>query len=460
MRSSSRFALCAVVLLFSALLVRADKITITSNPPGAKVEIDGEDVGVTPIEKGYPRYYFRDPISPLLPHLHHPLIARLTLDGYIPKQVRLTEGQQEWVSNNGRKRFVYYLLARKQFDIKLDRASEVFDGAIDSASRDSSVDELRATSEISSGDPAVPAPEYSPEELVERCKPAVVLLTGREVKGSGFFVTDTGLIATNAHVANGEPYVTVSLANNRHVEGSVVYIDADLDIALVKIKGRNFPRLPLADTFAAKQGDPVLVIGNPGLSLSFSATRGIVSAIGRIPDYGPGIWIQTDAAINPGNSGGPLLNSRGQVIGIATWKIIKEGVTGIGFALSAGDLRNVLQRFYPAAKSSTETATAIEHVDTSAAAATKDSAGRDPATQSPQQDAATGSARSRPLQAATGLVIFTQSAGEIWIDSKYVGNTPAKVPLPSGQHEILLRVSGQADTVRKINILPNVEVNF
>src|SRR5690242_1117573 len=79
----------------------------------------------------------------------------------------------------------------------------------------------------------------------------------------------------------------------------------------------------------------------------FSVTKGIVSAVGKFGDAGPGTWIQTDAPINPGNSGGPLLNSRGEVIGINTQKLIKKNVTGIGFALSASDVLDVLRRFYP-----------------------------------------------------------------------------------------------------------------
>jgi hypothetical protein len=80
----------------------------------------------------------------------------------------------------------------------------------------------------------------------------------------------------------------------------------------------------------------------------FSVTKGIVSAVGKFPAAGPGTWIQTDASINPGNSGGPLVNTRGEVIGLNTLKLIKKNVTGIGFALSAGDLLNILTHFYPA----------------------------------------------------------------------------------------------------------------
>jgi S1-C subfamily serine protease len=82
--------------------------------------------------------------------------------------------------------------------------------------------------------------------------------------------------------------------------------------------------------------------------IGFFITTTGVSAIGRFDAAGPSIWIQTDAPINPGNSGGPLLNSHGEVIGINSQKLIKKNVTGIGFALSASDLLEILHRFYPA----------------------------------------------------------------------------------------------------------------
>ena len=91
----------------------------------------------------------------------------------------------------------------------------------------------------------------------------------------------------------------------------------------------------------------VVALGNPGLSLPFSATKGIVSAVGQSEGIGKGTWIQTDAAINPGNSGGPLLNSHAEVVGINTQKVVEKGFQGIGFALSANDLMEVLSRFYP-----------------------------------------------------------------------------------------------------------------
>jgi serine protease Do len=130
----------------------------------------------------------------------------------------------------------------------------------------------------------------------------------------------------------------------------IVYVDADLDIALAKVEGSGFPHLTRADVSTVHQGESVLAIGNLGDAMLFSVTKGTVSAVGKFPSAGPGTWIQTDTPINPGNSGGPLLNSSGEVVGINTQKLIKTNVSGISFALSSSELLEVLHRFYPSAE--------------------------------------------------------------------------------------------------------------
>src|SRR5262249_4638781 len=232
------------------------------------------------------------------------------------------------------------------FDVALERVSQIFTGDVsarfsESAMRDDDY-------EPSSRNAAVHfLPEHSLEQSVARTKPSVVYLKALTKSGSGFFVTDTGVIATNAHLARGEETLLTLLSNGLQLQAKVVYVDADLDIALAKVEGSGFPHLALADVSTVHQGESVLAIGNPGDAMLFSVTKGIVSAVGRFSSAGTGTWIQTDAPINPGNSGGPLLNSRGEVIGINTQKLIKKNVSGIGFALSSSDLLQVLRRFYP-----------------------------------------------------------------------------------------------------------------
>jgi S1-C subfamily serine protease len=158
------------------------------------------------------------------------------------------------------------------------------------------------------------------------------------------------------------------------LQARVVYIDADLDIALVKADppspGYAFPYLVLADVTSVQQGESVLAVGNPGDAMLFSATKGIISAVGKFRAFGPGTRIQTDAPINPGNSGGPLLNSRGPVLGLNTLKITKKNVTGIGFALSSTDLLTVLHRFYPGVPTTTVRASADRPAESTEAGAT------------------------------------------------------------------------------------------
>jgi serine protease Do len=163
---------------------------------------------------------------------------------------------------------------------------------------------------------------------VRRTKPAVVYLKGLDKAGSGFFVAGTGVIVTNAHLARGEETLQTLLSDGQQLEGKVVHVDPELDIALVKAEVTSaraeFPHLSLADASSVRQGGNVLAIGNPGDAMLFSVTKGIVSAVGQFPSAGPGTWIQTDTPINPGYSGGPFLNARGEVIGINTQKLIKK----------------------------------------------------------------------------------------------------------------------------------------
>ena len=143
----------------------------------------------------------------------------------------------------------------------------------------------------------------------------------------------------------------VMLADGQQIEGNVVYTASDRDIALVKVEGGEFPYLTLMGSGKVRQGESVIAIGNPGGAMPFSVTKGIVSGIGKFSTAGPGLWIQTDASINPGNSGGPLLNARGEVIGINTLRLNKKDTAGVGFALSASDLIAVLREYYPDAVS-------------------------------------------------------------------------------------------------------------
>ena len=154
-------------------------------------------------------------------------------------------------------------------------------------------------------------------------------------QGSGFIIDNKGIILTNAHVVKDADSVSVKLRDGRTFKGEVKGVDEPSDLAVVKIKGENLPVAALGDSSQVRVGEWAIAVGNP-LGLDNTVTLGIISTLNRssaqvgIPDMRLD-FIQTDTAINPGNSGGPLLNDRGEVIGINT--AIRAGAEGIGFAI-------------------------------------------------------------------------------------------------------------------------------
>jgi serine protease Do len=155
--------------------------------------------------------------------------------------------------------------------------------------------------------------------------------------GTGVIISPDGYIVTNNHVVQGATDVRVTLNDRRILPAKVVGTDPLTDLAVIKIVGSNFPAVPWGDSTQLHPGQTVLAFGNP-YGLRFTVTRGIVSALNRPnPEADarkPGQYIQTDAAINPGNSGGPLVNARGEVVGINTFLISPSGsFAGMGFAI-------------------------------------------------------------------------------------------------------------------------------
>jgi S1-C subfamily serine protease len=220
---------------------------------------------------------------------------------------------------------------------------------------------------------AAAAPGFDSEEqqniaVYEKALPSVVNITSTEVRfdffygpvpqtgqGSGFILNKEGLILTNNHVIEGTQHggsIEVTLSNKHKYKATVVTVDKGHDLALLKIDAPNLVPATLAESSSnLRVGQTVYAIGNP-FGLSGTMTRGIISAIRsvRSPEEGAGAIedaIQTDASVNPGNSGGPLLNSRGEVIGITTM-IANNGAnqsSGIGFAIPINTAKAVLDDF-------------------------------------------------------------------------------------------------------------------
>jgi serine protease Do len=159
--------------------------------------------------------------------------------------------------------------------------------------------------------------------------------------GSGFVISAEGLIVTNNHVVEGVDKITVIFSDGSQSDAEVVGTDPKTDIALIRVKDKkSLHPLPLGDSGALLPGDWVVAIGNP-FGLDHTVTAGIVSALGRSLGLGPyDDFIQTDAAINPGNSGGPLLNLKGEVVGINT--AINPQANTIGFAVPINLAKEIL----------------------------------------------------------------------------------------------------------------------
>lgn len=171
------------------------------------------------------------------------------------------------------------------------------------------------------------------------------VLVGEGV-GSGIIFDKAGYIATNNHVVGNSKTVIVSLADGQSTEGTVVGRDEKTDLAVVKISMDNLPVAEFGDSDSLQVGEPAIAIGNPlGLEFQGTVTAGVISSMNRtIGAEGQSMkLIQTDAAINPGNSGGALVNADGQVIGINSAKISKEGVEGLGFAIPINAARPILE---------------------------------------------------------------------------------------------------------------------
>jgi serine protease Do len=161
--------------------------------------------------------------------------------------------------------------------------------------------------------------------------------------GSGFIISPDGHIVTNNHVVEGAVEVHVKLADGRELAAKVVGRDPKTDLALLKVDAMGLPHIPFGDSATLQVGEPLMAIGNP-FGLELTVTTGIVSATGRVIGAGPyDDFIQTDASINPGNSGGPLINAKGQVVGISTAIFSRGGGSdGIGFAIPVNLAKSVI----------------------------------------------------------------------------------------------------------------------
>ncbi|MGA8153454.1 MAG: Do family serine endopeptidase [Terriglobales bacterium] len=166
--------------------------------------------------------------------------------------------------------------------------------------------------------------------------------------GSGVLISPDGYIVTNNHVVDGSVDIRVTMSNRKILQARLIGTDPLTDLAVIKVDGTDLPSVPWGDSTSLRPGQTVLAFGNP-FGFRFTVTRGIVSALNRPNPYTddprkPGGFIQTDAAINQGNSGGPLVDARGEVIGINTFLVSPSGAfSGMGFAIPSQIVRPTVE---------------------------------------------------------------------------------------------------------------------
>ncbi len=180
--------------------------------------------------------------------------------------------------------------------------------------------------------------------VIEKDIRGVVSVGTDKSAGTGFIIDSDGYIVTNEHVISGGSYVKILTYDGKVHDATIIGEDKFHDISLLKIEG-SYTSLELADSDNAQIGEKVIAIGNP-LGLSFTVTEGIISALHRRGPNGLETYIQTDVTLNPGNSGGPLINTKGEVVGINNFKIGEA--EGLGFALESNVIREVVNGFLQA----------------------------------------------------------------------------------------------------------------
>lgn len=224
-------------------------------------------------------------------------------------------------------------------------------GAVSVSYMDQRLDALERNVELKSNSNVVyiNTTQQSLTSLFKQVDQSVVSVTtfgGQEAQGSGFIYSEEGYIVTNEHVVEGADRVEVSFLDGDTREAKIVGTDPYTDLAVLKVSKKNLEPLELGDSSKVEVGQRAVAIGNP-FGLRSSMTSGIISQKGRTLRTQGGFStpnvLQTDAAINPGNSGGPLMNIRGEVIGVNTAIESNTGVfSGVGFAIPSNTVKRVV----------------------------------------------------------------------------------------------------------------------
>ena len=416
----SVLVMCGLLSLGQMAHASDKKVSIDSSPEGAQVELNGNITCTTPCTINVPSGYFGTKHFAGSSHVDEPIVIRLSKDGFVPKNVTLTTGPHVWNSFNGGFSFEFYQLDTDHFNIRLDPVQAF-------------VGEVSPSGSAAASSAIVESESLPVEQIVHNSLPAIVLVKTSAGSGSGFFITGEGLIATNAHVVEGQQSATIVTSSGKELPSSNIYVDQDRDLALIKVEAHNAPFLVLSPSVPV-QGAEVVAIGTPGIHdadgvslLPNSVTKGIVSGVRQFSDETvanvarrTGTWIQTDTAINHGNSGGPLLNRAGLVVGINTLGFAGAGTPGINFALSSTELAQVVHQ-------------------------------RLGVTLGARTDAA-----QPPQPAASGKISITSTPADadIEIDGVFLGNTPSDLAVAEGKRVVKITKKGYRPYERTLQVQP------
>jgi S1-C subfamily serine protease len=401
----SRFLLAGIILsTCTAPCFAGDKkITFETTPPGAEVEVNGSIRCTTPCSIDVPSYYFGAKRTAFSKHADAPIVVRLLKDGYAPKTIQVTNGPIHWKNLYGNNLYDYYEITTTDFNIRLDPVEKFFTSPPSPAI---SAQPVAAPAEASSGSP------LGNEEIVRDAMPAIVVVSTSDGWGSGFLISENGVVVTNAHVVRGSPSVTVEMSDGRKIESTSVYVDQDRDLALVKLPDGRYPYLKISHNVPPVGAD-VLAIGSPGVGttrLTDTVTKGIVSGV---RDFDDGTWIQTDAAINHGNSGGPLIDRLGDVVGVNTLRASPAEFSGMNFSLASTEIDKMVQSKFGVNLGATS------------------------------------------APAVTGLLAVTSNpaGADVEIDGVFVGTTPAELPVAVGQRSVKVTKKGYKPFQRQLRVL-------
>jgi hypothetical protein len=235
MRPSPTSILLATIFMFalSGTALAEKKLTITSEPDGARIEINGQQVGVTPNEKKVKDFLFNGPKYLWSEWLNTPLQMTVSKDGYVAQTIIITSGPYRWVNLNNTAEKIYYVISNTSFHVKLQKIGDFMGtnplAAPSPLNTNPLASSLNNTS--ASSNPGGATPPLTVEQVVQQSLPAVVTVQAGAASGGGFFITESGIVVTNRHVVGGAPQVSITTSKGETLQSEALFVHPTKDLA-------------------------------------------------------------------------------------------------------------------------------------------------------------------------------------------------------------------------------------